>query len=44
LAIPNREVRFLYREIFSTWLGNQMGESRVEALLGSLIAGDSLSL
>ena len=40
LKIPNREVGFLYKEIFVNWLDSRVGDSRLQALLKTLIAGE----
>lgn len=39
LAIPNREVRYLYRQIIMGWLRRQLGSDKVNQLLESLLNG-----
>jgi hypothetical protein len=41
LAIPNREVRVMFKRVFQDWLSRGLGTSReVELLTGALLAGD----
>lgn len=44
LAIPNEEVRYLYRSLFSEWMERSLGsDSRREDLLRALLRGDARS-
>ncbi|WP_275950252.1 AAA family ATPase [Desulfonema limicola] len=40
LAIPNREVRYIYEEMIIRWFGEKIESSRIETLLNSLIKGN----
>jgi len=40
LAIPNREVRYIFRNIISTWLEEAFGNKKLQAMLRALVTGN----
>jgi len=42
LRIPNNEILSQYEEIFNTWLNQNMGETRYQTFMTSLLSGDVL--
>jgi len=41
LAIPNKEVRYIFKNIVSSWINESFRHDRLEVLLNSLINGDT---